>query len=298
MVTSAADACVILNPVSGGVRRGGDRERRVRAWLSREQADVRFVKSEAPGHARQLALEALASGYRRVVAVGGDGTMNEVATALANTGADFGLVPTGSGNGLARHLHLPLGLEKALEVALKAPACPIDTGLVNGYRFCNVMGMGFDAEIGRIFNTSTRRGLVAYLQAILRAFLKYPLKRYRVCDDSGAREVPAFLLTVANSTQYGNNARIAPAARVDDGILDLVAVTSRHPKDCFGVAVRLFTGAVAGSPHVVCRRSNRFTIEREEDGLIHTDGEIHEAGRILTVEVESKSLRVAGACPE
>lgn len=290
---SDTPAWVLINPVSGGERRGRDRAARVRRLLARSGSRAEVRITEARGHAAELAREALRSGCRRIVAVGGDGTLNEVAGVLAGTAATFGLVPTGSGNGLARHLGLPLGLEPSLAIALDGEADEIDTGLVNGHRFCNVMGTGFDAEIGRIFNTSSRRGLVSYVQAVLRAFLSYPLHHYIVRDASGERRVPAFLLTVANSTQYGNNARIAPDARVDDGLLDLVAVTSRQPKDCLGVAVRLFTGAVGGSPHVVMRRSGRFTIERDSPGLIHTDGEVHEEGRLLEVEVQPRSLRMA-----
>lgn len=282
----------IVNPISGTGGGSPRRRERVEAFVRAEGLDAEVLATTHAGHARELAARAVADGATRVVAVGGDGTMNEVASALVGTPCVFGLVPTGSGNGLARHLGLPVGLRAALRVTVRGRIRTIDTGSVNGLPFFNVMGAGMDAEIGRRFNTTRRRGFVAYASTALRTLFNYPLQQFRLAEPGGSTPLPAVLVAIANSTQYGNAAHIAPLARVDDGQLDLVAVTSRRPKDLFGVAARLFLGLVHHSPHVVTRRGGSFRLERPEPGWIHTDGEVHPADATLDVAVLPRSLRI------
>ena len=246
-----------------------------------------------PGHATALAREAVAAGASTVVAVGGDGTMNEVAQALIGTAAALALVPCGSGNGLALHLGMPRALDAALALAAgRGRVVTIDTGVVEGRPFINAMGVGLDAEVSHRFNRLTRRGLPAYVRTAVAAWRGLRTERVRIDSAGGVLDTDAFLVAVANSDQYGNHARIAPGARVDDGQLDLVAI---RPVGLLGAAVlagRLFAGTLLASPRVQHLRATEFTLRREAAGLIHTDGETHLAGENLRVAVRPRSLRI------
>ncbi|MGH8019206.1 MAG: diacylglycerol/lipid kinase family protein, partial [Opitutaceae bacterium] len=255
--------------------------------------DARIVLSRQAGHARELAQAAVASGAQLVVSVGGDGTLNEVASALVGTGTLYGIIPTGSGNGLGRDLGLPLDFNRALRLLLDGAVREIDTGVAAGMPFFNVMGLGFDAEIGRRFNLSRGRGFGAYMRIGLGAFFTYHRQPVVIESDSGERvSTEAILVAVANSTQYGNNARIAPHARVDDGRLDLVAITTRNLFLALPLVVRLFRGSIDRSRFVRTISGTRFKIERVHAGPIHTDGEIHDCGEVIEIAVRPASLRV------
>jgi YegS/Rv2252/BmrU family lipid kinase len=284
----------IFNPISGRAGRNAKILPLIEEVIRRQHLDATLVRTEGPGHATDLAREAVEDGCARVVAVGGDGTMNEVAQALLHTSAALALVPCGSGNGLALHLGLPLDAAGAIKLALDplAKVAAIDTGLVNGRPFFNAMGVGLDADVSSRFNLLKTRGLPAYAKTALAAFLS---ARTQVClvSNGGSKEpIDALLIAVANSDQYGNKALIAPGARVDDGELDLVAVKG---VGFFGAAVlgaRLFMGSIDRSRSVRRMRGTRFTIERKAPGLVHTDGETHLSPARVDIQVIPRSLRI------
>ena len=284
----------IFNPCSGHNRRRPWFAAEIRDFISSRALDADLRTTDAPGHATELAREAVAAGCEQVVAVGGDGTMNEVAQALLHTPAALALVPCGSGNGLALHLGLPLSPLGALSLiaGTRGRVAALDTGAADGKPFFNAMGLGLDADVSRRFNGLVKRGLPAYVRTAFAALRN--LRHERVCVTCGdfRDEFNILLVAVANSDQYGNNARIAPGARVDDGSLDLIAVA---PVGLFGamtLAARLFTGTFDRSPHVRRLRGAHFTIDRVAPGLIHTDGETHAAGARIEVAVRPGSLRV------
>jgi YegS/Rv2252/BmrU family lipid kinase len=285
----------IFNPCSGKNRRRPWLVPVIREFIATHRLDAGVVPTERPGHATQLAREALAVGCERVVAVGGDGTMNEVAQALIGAPAALGLVPCGSGNGLALHLGIPTNPRAALRLLAdpRAQVVAIDTGTANGHPFCNAMGVGFDAEISRRFNRLARRGFLAYARTGLAAWFRFLPQTVTISNGYGSAErLETLIVTVANSDQYGNYARIAPRARVDDGALDLIAI---RPLDLLGtvtLVARLFTGSVDRSSRVHRMRGRRFVIERPIPGLLHTDGETHDAGARVEVVVRPHSLRI------
>lgn len=250
--------------------------------------------TEAPGHATELARAAAQAGCEQVVAVGGDGTMNEVAQALLHTPAALALVPCGSGNGLALHLGLPLSPLDALTLIAGAGArvATLDTGVADGWPFFNAMGLGLDADVSHRFNGLVQRGLPGYVRTAWAAVRNLRPERVGITGSEFREEVDVLLVAVANSDQYGNNARIAPGACVDDGLLDLVAVAPVGLGGAALLAMRLFAGTIDQSAHVRHRRGPRFTIERAAPGLIHTDGETHLAGVRVDVAVRPRSLRV------
>lgn len=219
--------------------------------------------------------------------------MNEVAQALIGTAAALALVPCGSGNGLALHLGLPRSLNAALGLVVGGGrVVAIDTGTVDGRPFINAMGLGLDAEVGHRFNRLTRRGLPAYVRTAVAAWRGLRTERCRIETAAGGFEIEALLVAVANSDQYGNNARIAPGASVDDGQLDLVAIRPVGLVGAAGLAARLFGGTLLASPRVRHVRASSFVVRREAAGLVHTDGETHLAGSELRIAVHPRSLRL------
>jgi YegS/Rv2252/BmrU family lipid kinase len=291
---------LIFNPRSGRERRNAGILPMLRAYIAQSGNGADLSITEGPGHATELAREAVAAGYERVVPVGGDGTLNEVAQAMINSACVMGLVPCGSGNGLALHLGLPKRPAQALELAVAHPArvAELDTGTVNGHLFVNAMGVGLDADVARRFNGLTTRGLPAYVSTALSAFFGRKTEHCRITCGNRHETMDTLLVAVANSDQYGNNAKIAPHAKVDDGVLDLVAV---RPLGLFGAGLlgaRLFLGNVDQSRKVMRLSGPRFRIERATAGVVHTDGETRMAGAEIEVTVLPRSLRmvVPAAC--
>lgn len=283
----------VFNPISGRPRRNAPILPVLRSFIAARGLSADIMTTRGPGHATELAKDAVMRGYDRVIAVGGDGTANEVAQALIGTSTAMGLIPCGSGNGLALHLGMPKPLDLLLEIAVspKARIVDMDTGTANGIPFINAMGLGLDAEVGRRFNLLARRGLPAYAATALKAFVERRNERCFVTSRGHRETMDILLVAVANSDQYGNNARIAPDARVDDGMLDLVAVGPVGPVSACFLGIRLFTGTFDGSPHVRRLRGTHFTIERPSAGVIHTDGETHETCSPIEVRVYPRSLR-------
>jgi diacylglycerol kinase (ATP) len=284
----------IFNPKSGRPGRNAGILPMLRDFVAAGSVEADICSTEGPGHATEIARDAVAAGFLRVVAVGGDGTVNEVAQALIHSPVAMGLVPCGSGNGLALHLGLPKTREGALLLAagMDGRVGEMDTATANGLVFVNAMGLGLDAEVARRFNTLTTRGLPTYARTALGAFFGRSSLTCHVTVGSHRETIDALLISVANSDQYGNNAKIAPNARVDDGVLDLVAV---RPVGLISAAIlgaRLFTGSVDRSSKVHHLRGARFLIERPAAGIIHTDGETHMAGATVEVSVLPRSLRL------
>ncbi|HTZ21133.1 MAG TPA: diacylglycerol kinase family protein [Opitutaceae bacterium] len=287
--------CFIFNPCSGKNRRRPWLVPIIREFIATHRLAAEVIPTVRPGHATELAREALAAGCERVVAVGGDGTMNEVAQALIGAPAALGLVPCGSGNGLALHLGIPTNPRAALGLLAdpRARVVAIDTGTANGHPFCNAMGIGFDAEISRRFNRLARRGFLAYARTGLAAYVRFLPQAVTISHGFGsAKRLDVFIVTIANSDQYGNYARIAPQARVDDGVLDLIAIRPLNPLSTATLVARLFTGSVDRSSRVHRMRGRRFVIERSIPGLLHTDGETHDAEARVEVIVRPRSLRI------
>lgn len=288
----------IFNPRSGHNARNPWLLGRTRDFIAEHGLDAVVVPTERPRHATELALRALDEGCRLVVAIGGDGTMNEVASALVGSDAALGLIPCGSGNGLGRHLGVPGPGKGAFRTLLGGHTRLVDTGVAAGHPFFNAAGLGFDAEISARFNALSSRGLPAYARTTLKTLLGYRPQHYTIRVDGRAPLVSrAFLVAVANSDQYGNDCYIAPHARVDDGLLDLTLVRRLSFFNALPLTERLFTKRIDGSPSVVRLRAPRFVIERPGPGPIHTDGEVRDCGREVEVVVRPASLRIAVPVP-
>jgi diacylglycerol kinase (ATP) len=286
---------IIINPISGGA---SPRVARARAQLALAIVDahgdpVEVLLTEAVGHARELAKSAVRRGARLVLAWGGDGTINEVASALAFDEVPIGIVPAGSGNGLARELGVHPRAERAIADALQAVPRSMDLGEIDGHLFANMAGVGFDAHIASEFAKATRRGFVGYAGITARALRTYQSRHYRVTTGGVETAHRAILVTIANSAQFGNNARIAPGARVDDGELDLVVMEEQSRFATLCSMPRLFNGTVQRVRGCTIRRIREATIESDQPMTYHVDGEPVAGGTTLRVRIHPGALMIA-----
>jgi YegS/Rv2252/BmrU family lipid kinase len=277
----------IVNPRSGRARQAFTA---VKDFAARHAATV--LVTEHRGHAHELAVQARDAGCDLVVAVGGDGTMNEVASALVGSDTTLGLVPCGSGDGLGRQLGVHGPVAKALRCIESGQRRRIDSGTADGHPFFCVAGLGFEASIAGRFNALQRRGFLRYLSTGWNTWSDARAETYRITCRGIAIDVTAFSVAIANARQYGNNALIAPDARLDDGELNLCAVPRPSILGLPWAAVRLFSGTINEARGVVSLQGTRFAIERPAPGAIHTDGETHDAGRRVEFVVRRASLRV------
>ncbi|MEI6861444.1 MAG: diacylglycerol kinase family protein [Verrucomicrobiota bacterium] len=284
---------IIYNPRSGDLTRKPALLTLAQRWVSDHRPETTIVPTERGGHATELARQAVADGCGIIMAFGGDGTMNEVAQALLGTQATLALLPCGSGNGLARHLGIPLDPAAALSLLLTGRPRTIDAGLADSRPFFVVAGLGFEAVIARRFSSLTNRGLAGYIRTGVRTWWGYAPQDYAITHSGESPHTHrAFTLAVANSSQYGNNARIAPAAEVDDGLLDLTAVPPITVLNATPLLLALFRGTLARQSSVPQLRAEKFTVERSTPGPLHTDGETHEAGTRVEFTVRPRCLRV------
>ncbi len=287
---------VIVNPVAGGRRRSpspGKRVALVERALARHHLSGRVELTREAGHASELARQALAEGCPHIVAWGGDGTVNEVASQLMGTDTVLGVVRAGSGNGLARELGIPARVERALAAALVGRERVIDAGELDGRPFFNVAGIGFDAAMATEFNRlGSHRGPLRYTVQVLRAVFGYAACRYVVEVDDRRLEVAAIVVAIANSAQYGTNLVIAPHARPDDGLLDVVIVEDRGVLTRLGLAPRAFDRTIDKAPGVTMLRGARVKVTGDRPILFHVDGEPHPGPSTVNAHVHPAALRV------
>jgi YegS/Rv2252/BmrU family lipid kinase len=249
--------------------------------------------TEGPGHARELARAAVSARAAVVCAWGGDGTVSEVASALAGTGTALGIVPAGSGNGLARELGIPWDAAAALRAALGRRERVIDLGDADGRLFVNLCGIGLDAAVAAHFNRRRgRRGMLPYVALGVREILRYRAREYTLRAGAETWQERALLVVCANARQYGGGAVVAPTAQPDDGHLDIVTVAERPPLAALRDALHLFRQTLDRAPGVSTRRAPAVEITASEPILFHVDGEAVTGGTRVTVQIRPAALRV------
>jgi YegS/Rv2252/BmrU family lipid kinase len=288
---------VIVNPISGTGGRPEVARARVeqaRTLLAAHGVAGTVVMTEASGHGHAVARDAVASGVDAVIAWGGDGTVNEVASALAFSAVPLAIVPSGSGNGLARELHIPHRAADAFQVAIGGTSRVIDCGEADGHLFFNIAGMGIDARVAQHFAAGglVRRGFRRYLELTARELFRDAPEEHTVIVGGRTFRERLLVLAVANSRQYGNGAVIAPQARLDDGRLDVVMVKARAPLLALLQAPMLFMGAVNRLPGVITATGAELEISSPHAVIYHTDGEPHVGGTSVAVRVHPGALRI------
>ena len=283
---------LILNPISGGKKKSGIPVSMMK-YLDKEIfGEPVTVISEYAGHSSVLAKEAVENEVNTIFIAGGDGTINEVGSVLAGTETRLGIIPCGSGNGLARHLKIPLTPERAFKVINKNKVLRIDGGLVNNRYFFCTSGLGFDAWIGYLFATSKKRGFWTYVTTALREFYRYKPESYEITMNGETKKVEAFLITMANAAQYGNEAIIAPAADVTDGKLDLCLLTPFPKFRAAEIGIRLFNKSIDRSVYLTTTKTSSAIIKRNKPGVIHLDGEPLEMGEELIIKIHPSCLNI------
>jgi len=247
--------------------------------------------TQGPGHATELARAAKEQGFDFVVAVGGDGTINEVARGLVNTNTPMGIVPRGSGNGLSRHLGIPLKISDAIDALYNSEAIAIDTFRVNGKLSLNVSGIGFDGHIANLFGGKSKRGLAGYAKLTLKEFLQFQEFEAEIVADGKTFHQKAFIIAIANSSQYGNNARIAPTASVRDELLHL-NVVRKIPVYRVDVMYAVFAGNIENSSFCEITTAKTIQIRTKQSVAYHVDGEPSGHLDHFNIEVVPASLNV------
>lgn len=288
---SRRKAMLIINPISGTGKKQGLAEA-VIDRLGREGFDVDVRVTTCRGDATRLAREAAEKGYTSVIAAGGDGTVNETAKALCGTDVILGIIPSGSGNGLARHLKIPISVQHSLEVIAKGKVVSSDYGTVNDKPFFCTFGVGFDAAVSHSFAKQSRRGLITYIKSALTEYLKYKPETYTISANGKILTEKAFVIACCNASQYGNNAYISPDASITDGLLDIIIIHQGSPIDTAVVGIDLFTGYINKNTMIHSLRAPAAVIYRNSSGPAHIDGEPMILDDIMDIKCHHRALSI------
>ena len=264
----------------------------IERFVNRDLYDISIVSTEYKGNATELAREYASKNYDAVIAVGGDGTVNEIGQGLIGTGTALGIIPCGSGNGLARHLGIPMDPFKAVKWLDKSIFTEIDYGMMDNQPFFCTCGVGFDAKVSDSFSKAGSRGVLTYLESIMKEIATYHNETYKLSFDNSSETFEAFFITCANADQWGNNAFIAPTASLQDGLLDVICAHPFSVVDAPLIAFQLFNRQIDKNPNVSVHKCRRVTITRDSEGPAHFDGEPVILGKEIHIEVVSGKLKV------
>ena len=280
-----------MNPISGTSDKK-DIPYLIEELLDKEQFDYSIRETEYAGHAYEIAKESKEQGIDIVVAVGGDGTVNEVGRALVHSNTALGIIPTGSGNGLARHLLIPMKIKGAIQVLNDCEITDLDYGIINEHPFFCTCGVGFDAFISEKFAEAGKRGPITYLENILKEGLKYEPETYEIEAENGTIKKKAFLISCANASQYGNNAYIAPQASMSDGMIDVIIMEPFDALEASQISIEMFNKTLDKNNKIKTFRSKEIKIYRKAPGVIHYDGDPTETGKEIVVTLKEKGIKI------
>lgn len=281
----------IINPKSGV-----DRVKALQGLIEKHLDHARFTPEIAytqyAKHGTELAREAAAKGFKTIVAVGGDGSVNDIIAGIYGTDATLAIIPKGSGNGLARSLRIPLDPVKAIELINLGHKSTIDLGRADGRIFVSNAGVGFDALVARKFAKSTRRGMAMYSWIVTKHLWTYKEWQWEIEVDGETLSEKAFILTVANAEQFGYNFRIAPSADLQDGLFDIVIIR-KYPKILgSAIAIRAFNGSILRSKYVRHLKGKKVIIRHPKLNLLQMDGDVHSCGHEVSIEMIPAALPV------
>ncbi|WP_459189326.1 diacylglycerol/lipid kinase family protein [Parabacteroides sp. APC149_11_2_Y6] len=281
----------IINPISGV-----GSKRKIPKMIENAFRDcgcnLEISFTEYPGHASELTKLAVDQGANCIIAVGGDGTVNEIARAMIHSNAVLGIIPKGSGNGLARELHIPIDARRALDLIVKGHKTTIDCCKANGRIFFCTCGVGFDAAVSQKFAGEKRRGSLTYIKNTVEEYLSYKPEPYELLVDNQTIKEKAFLVACGNASQYGNNAFIAPHANIQDGKMDITILSPFTPLDIAPLAIQLFTKQIDRNSKIKTFKGQSVTIIRQKPGVMHLDGEPIMADSKIEISIIPKSLNV------
>ncbi|MDR0436912.1 MAG: YegS/Rv2252/BmrU family lipid kinase [Bacteroidales bacterium] len=280
----------IINPISG-IGKQASIEETIRTSLGPSRFNVHVFYTQAPKDGTRLALEAMKT-CEIIVAVGGDGSVNDVAKALIHTDKILGIIPSGSGNGLARHLGLPLDVKEALNHLQNGVIRAIDTLTVNDKLCISIAGVGFDADVAEQFNKSKRRGFIKYSEIAVGNFLLYRPKKYRLKFNGQKLKTRALMINFANSNQFGYGFQIAPNADLTDGLMDMVVLKKPHLLWSQIDVIRFLRNAIHRSKYCQIYQTANVRLKRKNPDWVNIDGEAVWMPREITIAVHPESLNV------
>ncbi len=281
----------VINPVSGNKSKDYI-PNLIKQMFDENEYEVKIIITQFAGEATQIVKKYINKGFNKIVAAGGDGTVNEVASGVVETDAVLGIIPLGSGNGLARHLNIPMKAKKALNLIKEGKQTKIDYGKINERKFFCTTGVGFDAHIGHVFSKLDGRGFSNYVKVTVSEFRRYQPKRYEITMNGTTIMRDAFLITFANASQYGNNAHIAPKADIKDGKLEVVIMRSFPLITAPGIGARLFMKNIHKSVYLETYQCKSIIVKMKSPDVIHFDGEPDEMSEILNIKVIQEGLNV------
>ena len=290
-MTNRKSIVFILNPKSGTNNKESIPQI-ISSTLDKNKFDYQVRLTEYAGHAAVIAKECAEQGINIVVAVGGDGTVNEVARSLVHTETALGIIPCGSGNGLARHLSIPMDVKKSISIINECNIEKLDYGIINGLPFFCTCGMGFDAFISFKFAEAGKRGPITYVENVLKEGLKYKPEIYEVEDDSGTRKYNAFLIACANASQYGNNAYIAPHASMSDGLMDVIIMEPFTAFDAPQISFDMFNKTLDKNSKIKTFKAKKIHIKRSKPGAIHYDGDPIMTDCDIDIHIENNGIKI------
>ncbi len=283
---------LIINPISGTSKKEGLAEHLTRRLTDSLGMSVDVKITGGKDDANRFAAEAVDQGYYGVIAVGGDGTVNEVARALCNSDVALGIIPNGSGNGLARHLEIPVDINLSLDVIIQNNILACDYATVNDVPFFCTFGIGFDAAVSDRFARQRKRGKMMYIKSAFEEFVRYRPKEYTIRANGKEITQKAFLVACCNASQYGNNAYIAPSANMSDGLLDIIIIHAGSPISTAMLGVDLFTGYINRNTLIQTFQAPSAIISRTDSSSAHVDGDHVELGNLLDVKCHKEKLKI------
>lgn len=283
----------IINPNSGTGRYQKAKEI-IGQKIDTSKYEYQIIGTEYKGHAKKIAKSAVKDGVDIVVSVGGDGTLNEISSALVHTNVSLGIIPAGSGNGLARHLHIPINVEESLKIINENYTDTIDTFLLNNKRVVSIAGVGFDAFVAWKYDKTKTRGFWPYFRLALRSFFTYKSKKYILTIDNQTLERKALFVSFANSSQWGFNTKIAPHASLKDGKIDVCIMKKPSLLNAIFLAPKLFSGRIDQSQKMEIIKCESLQIQRSKNKKmhIHIDGEKKKRKPYVELVVDPLSLNI------
>ena len=291
MVVAKKKILFLINPISG-VGRQKRVEKLLEEHLDLEKYSYEIAYTKTANHAAELSKDAAEKKYKMVVAVGGDGSVNDVAKGLIGTNTALGIIAVGSGNGLAHHLNVPLNISDAIAIINQGKILDIDTASINGHMFVSIAGVGFDALVAHEFAKTKKRGFFSYLRVALKEYMLYKPKRYKIITDGKVLKRKALLISFANSDQFGYNASIAPKAVINDGLIDICIFRKVPIFLAPYLASMMFIKKIDETPFMEVIKVKEARIISKKNRTVHIDGDPFEMPGELVLKVNPSSLKV------
>lgn len=291
MANTKKNIYFIINPASGTSSKN-DLPEKITETIDIDKLNVEIFITEYAGHGAEIAKKAVKDGIEYVIAVGGDGTVNEVARSLVGSDTALGIIPMGSGNGLGRDLQIPTNAKKAIQVIAEEHVIDIDYGIANGHIFFCTCGVGFDAEVAAKAAGKKKRGTLMYVKNMLELYFEQTPQTYEIIHPGGSIKDEAFVVTCANASQYGYEAHIAPHADIQDGKMNVIILKPLSILDVPQTSIQLFTQKLDNNKNMIELITNKVTIKREKEGVMHIDGDPIPMGTEINVKIVKQGLKV------